>query len=636
MLLFGWDQLDPTNQINYYQTTSARAIASMIGPKTAQGNLWAGADLLPTDQQLATSQSNNRDLRWFPSALISLIPYANYGSLNLTSLTMTRRTLALIWMGNISRWNDPILVATNPKLQQVDQPIILVTPNGVAGTFRIFQTSLMKFLDPSEWPYPIYLNGTWSPQHLAALAGRVVFSAIGNPAGYAKVTETPFSMGVISQSLLQQLGVSMEAFSFISATNQTITPDPLALANSSQAISVDVATGTVLDNFTISDDAWPIFGPTYILIDLNFTSFSEMECLSYSAMLRFFLWFLTDESPRIEALSIGTTILSPSKTKPIVDNLRGLQCSDHLILQLTYEDQRSEATWDAMLAVAMICTVVPVLLGGAALFQRRPEAKAGFYFFLFSTLFGALLLLFAVILFYLVPDTDSICILQTWFVGIGFVLLIVPIVSKIIWCLILVRNSRSYKSSDLSLARLAIPLALALAAQVTILVVWVSVDPWSSTTVITNEYLYTAIYQCASEDHWIWFGIEIGCFVFILVGSFVLYCVNSNQQVRALHDISWSQFTIYNILIFMVILIPLLAGFDNSEAAQYFMVSIGLIFPALFTCLTLYGHVVLPSVFKAFGSAISKSSSKSSNQSGNRPSSYSSNIESKSPSVTPV
>src|SRR3989338_8386089 len=85
MLLFGWDQLDPTNKINYYQTTSARAIASMIGPKTAQGNLWAGADLLPTDQQLATSQSNNRDLRWFPSALISLIPYANYGSLNLTS-----------------------------------------------------------------------------------------------------------------------------------------------------------------------------------------------------------------------------------------------------------------------------------------------------------------------------------------------------------------------------------------------------------------------------------------------------------------------------------------------------------------------------------------------------------------------
>ena len=190
-LLFGWDQQDPNNNISYEQTSSSAGINSLIGPQSQRMGFWAGAELLPTALQTNTSLVNERMLRWFPSALISLIPYANYKSLNVSQLKMTPMTFAQIWIGTISRWNDPILVSTNPALQSVDQPIFLVTPSAPSGTFSIFQRSLMNILPPGQWPYPVRTDGTWSPEHLAVLGNRVIYSPVGNPAAFASVFETP-------------------------------------------------------------------------------------------------------------------------------------------------------------------------------------------------------------------------------------------------------------------------------------------------------------------------------------------------------------------------------------------------------------------------------------------------------------
>ena len=396
-----------------------------------------------------------------------------------------------------------------------------------------------------------------------------------------------------------------------------IYPDPQGLLNAADNVTID-QTGTVVSNTTTPDGVWPIFGYTYIFMDLNFTGYHPDECSTMIELWRFFRWFLLDPSPRAQALSIGTALLKQSIAEAILLQIDRFECDNRVLVSLTYEEQRSGASWDAMLIVAMICLVVPFILGVAAIFRYKKSSRASFLFFLFTTLGGAVILLASVILFYLLPDQDSICILRTWFVGIGFVLLIVPIVSKVLWCLLLVRLSNKFRSSDISWQRLMLPLVIALLLQVVLLILWTSIDPYNSTTVITNPYLGQAIYVCSSEDNWIWFGIEIGAFVGLCALSFVLYCFNSNKQVRNMHDISWSQFTIYNTLIFMIILIPLLAGFENSEEAQYYMITIGLILPSLFTCLTLYGPVVLPSLFRAFGSSISRSTGRSTTKSNSR------------------
>jgi phosphate transport system substrate-binding protein len=311
-LIFGWDQRDPTNTVTYSQTSATSGINSLIGPKSERRTFWAGAEVMPTEEQINTSIANGRKLSYHPSALISLMPYVNYDSLGGTAqLKMTPLTFGMIWIGTISRRNDPILVETNPFLASVDQPIMLVTAVSKSGTYGIFQQSLLNMLPPGMWPYPVRTDGTWSPEHLAVLGDRVVYAPIGNPPTFATIYETPYSMGIVSQSLLLQMGVSVKSFAFLSSSDQEIIPDSAGLLAASETIVV-TATGSVVTNVSIPDGIWPIYGYTYIYIDSNYSGYTPEECDTLLELWDYFRWILLDPSVRVEALAIGTAMLKYS------------------------------------------------------------------------------------------------------------------------------------------------------------------------------------------------------------------------------------------------------------------------------------------------------------------------------------
>src|SRR3989338_641886 len=134
---FGWQVLRPEVDMQYAQTTSIIGMNTIVGPNRT--SVWVGTDLEPTLVQKENALANGRDLHMFPSALLSVVPFAHYSSLKVSGLKLTGRTLALIWLGNISRWNDPAIVATNPGLASVNQSIMLVVQNGASGTLSIFQ-----------------------------------------------------------------------------------------------------------------------------------------------------------------------------------------------------------------------------------------------------------------------------------------------------------------------------------------------------------------------------------------------------------------------------------------------------------------------------------------------------------------
>ena len=592
--LFGWQVLSPDVDMEYVQSSSIIGINTIIGSN--KSTVWVGTELEPTLVQKEIARENGRDLHMFPSALLSVVPFAHYSSLKVSGLKLTGRTLALIWLGNISRWNDPAIVATNPGLASVNQSIMLVVQNGASGTLSIFQNSLIKLLEPGEWPYQ--QGASWTPEHLAALGNRIVYTNVGNPSTFAKVSLTPYSFGYIIQSLLLELGVPLQAFAIVDpVSNLAIYPNAVALEKSSHSSEFDPTTGIALTNYTLPQDSWPIFGYTYILMDLNFTGYTLEMCSVPDEAVKFFLWFLLSPEPRTRALQIGYSVTPLPEAHRVVDYFLTLECAGKKLIDHEFEDQRIGNVWDAMLSIAMICTPFPILLAIGA-FLKADQRRKGNLFFILCTLLGSILLLFAVILFYLVPNVDSICILRTWFVGLGFVMLVMPIVTKVIWGIYLVRQSSQFKSSYISFSRLGVPLFIAIGLQVSLLIIWAIVDPYVSTVVVTNEFFQTSHYECSSDINWIWFGIEIGFFGAFLLFAFVVYWSAGNPRLRQLHDISWMGFTIYNLLVIMVLLIPLLAGFENPEDQQYFIICIGLIFPAMFTSLTLYGPIVLPNLFK--------------------------------------
>lgn len=59
------------------------------------------------------------------------------------------QTTANIMLGKITKWNDPALVALNPKLAAVNQTITNVVRNSESGTTFVFTKALSGF--SKEW-----------------------------------------------------------------------------------------------------------------------------------------------------------------------------------------------------------------------------------------------------------------------------------------------------------------------------------------------------------------------------------------------------------------------------------------------------------------------------------------------------
>src|SRR3989338_3789516 len=96
--------------------------------------------------------------------------------------------------------------------------------------------------------------------------------------------------------------------------------------------------------------------------------------------VKFFLWFLLSPEPRTRALQIGYSVTPLAQAQRIVDYFFTLECAGIELIDHEFEDQHYGNVWDAMLAIAMICTPFPILLAIGA-FLKAGQRKKGNLFF---------------------------------------------------------------------------------------------------------------------------------------------------------------------------------------------------------------------------------------------------------------
>ena len=154
--------LDHEGDITYKPTGSGIGIQQIYGDLPTVD--FAGSDTIETIQDLIDSKGDQADdfartLGYFPSAatavaVIANVPLASKQSpgdgsstMNLLPLSLTRDTLAQIFMGSISRWNDPKIKATNRNFALLlpDREILPVVRNDSSGTTAIFVRALSAF-----------------------------------------------------------------------------------------------------------------------------------------------------------------------------------------------------------------------------------------------------------------------------------------------------------------------------------------------------------------------------------------------------------------------------------------------------------------------------------------------------------
>lgn len=169
----------PNIQINYQSVGSGAGIRQVLS-----GTVDFGATDGPmTDEQLAQSKEG---VLHFPTVLGSVVPIYNIPGVD-KELNFTQAALAGIYLGTITKWNDPAIAKANSGVNLPAEDIVVVHRADGSGTSYIWTDFLSKASD--EWKTKVGRNT--SVNWPKGLGGK------GNEGVSGQVKQTPNAIGYV-------------------------------------------------------------------------------------------------------------------------------------------------------------------------------------------------------------------------------------------------------------------------------------------------------------------------------------------------------------------------------------------------------------------------------------------------------
>jgi phosphate transport system substrate-binding protein len=281
-----FDEFHKTNssiQINY------QSVGSGAGIKQAtDGTVDFGASDGPmSDEQLkAYSDKHGSNLLHFPTVLGAVVPTYNIPGVS-SSLNFTPEALAGIFLGKITKWNDPAIAGPNKGVKLPAEDIVVVHRSDGSGTTYVFTDYLSKVSD--EWKNKVS-KGT-------SVNWPVGLGAKGNEGVTGLVKQTPNSIGYVELIYAAKNNVSYGAVKnasgvFLKADLEGVSE---AAAGAAKAMP---------DDFRVSitnapgNKAYPISSFTWLLIPAKFSDTAKRD-----AMKHFLKWAITDGQKDAEELA---------------------------------------------------------------------------------------------------------------------------------------------------------------------------------------------------------------------------------------------------------------------------------------------------------------------------------------------
>ena len=106
-------------------------------------------DFGASDAPLKFEQLEKDGLVQFPMVMGGVVPVVNIDGVSPGQMKLTGKLIADIYLGKISKWNDPQIAAVNPSLKLPAQDITVVHRSDGSGTTFIFTNYLAKV--SAEW-----------------------------------------------------------------------------------------------------------------------------------------------------------------------------------------------------------------------------------------------------------------------------------------------------------------------------------------------------------------------------------------------------------------------------------------------------------------------------------------------------
>ena len=154
----GFQSKNPGAKIAYNPTGSGAGVTTFMTGATA----WAGSDKSLSDDEVEKSKSVCANGTTAFDVPVYVSPIAVIFNLKGVSdagkhINMDASTIAKIFDGKITRWNDDAIKSQNPKLKLPDKPITVVHRSDKSGTTQNF-LSYIKDVVPSDWSYNLSEN----------------------------------------------------------------------------------------------------------------------------------------------------------------------------------------------------------------------------------------------------------------------------------------------------------------------------------------------------------------------------------------------------------------------------------------------------------------------------------------------
>src|SRR5258708_22358710 len=270
-------------EVNYQSLGSGAGIRQVT-----EGTVDFGASDGPmNDDQLKAYQAKHGfPILHFPTVLGADVPTYNIPGVS-AELNFTTDALAGIFLGRISKWNDPAIANVNSGVNLPANDIVVVHRSDGSGTTYIWTDYLSKVSD--AWKTKVGKGA--SPSWPVGLGGK------GNEGVSGLVKETPNSIGYVEliyaiQNKMPYGRVRNAGGAFVKADLNGVSAAAAAAAKSMQddfRVSITNADGKT---------AYPISSFTWLLIPTKISDASKRDALK-----GFLHWMVTDGQKFAEPLA---------------------------------------------------------------------------------------------------------------------------------------------------------------------------------------------------------------------------------------------------------------------------------------------------------------------------------------------
>ena len=260
-----YNKLHGDVQINYQAIGSGGGIRQ-ITAKTV--------DFGATDKPLKPDDLATNGFTMFPTVIGGVVPVFNLPGIQSGQVKLTGAQVADIYRGVIKKWNDPLLVKTNPGVNLPNMPITVVHRSDGSGTSFVFTTYLS--MKAAHWASEVGAND--SVKWPVGLGGK------GNDGVAAYVKQTPGAIGYVEYAYAKQNNMTYAMMQ--NKQGAFVAPTAEAFGAAAANAKWSAAPGfylLLLDQ--PGANAWPITAATFILVRKK-----QEDAAKGKAVLAFFDW----------------------------------------------------------------------------------------------------------------------------------------------------------------------------------------------------------------------------------------------------------------------------------------------------------------------------------------------------------